>query len=60
MIIRLVQFSLYYTKKDCNFDTKLQSFLTKSAFCGINPLSWMKSLRDEIYLTTGYGKADLI
>ena len=26
------------TKKDCNFDTKLQSFLTKSAFVGINPL----------------------
>ena len=25
-------------KKDCNFDTKLQSFLTKSAFVGINPL----------------------
>ena len=25
-------------KKDCNFDTKLQSFLTKSAFSGINPL----------------------
>ena len=37
-------------KKDCNFDTKLQSFLTKSAFSGINPLSWMKSLRDEILL----------
>ena len=37
-------------KKDCNFDTKLQSFLTKSAFVGINPLSWMKSLRDEILL----------
>ena len=25
-------------KKDCNFDTKLQSFLTKSACVGINPL----------------------
>ena len=25
-------------KKDCNFVTKLQSFLTKSAFSGINPL----------------------
>ena len=24
-------------KKDCNFDTKLQSFLTKSAYVGINP-----------------------
>ena len=47
-------------KKDCNFDTKLQSFLTKSAYVGINPLSWMKSLRDEIPLTRGYGDADLI
>ena len=27
-----------HTKKDCNFDTKLQSFLIKSAFVGINPL----------------------
>ena len=25
-------------------------FSTKSAFVGINPLSWMKSLRDEIPL----------
>ena len=25
------------TKKDCNFDTKLQSFLIKSASVGINP-----------------------
>ena len=25
-------------------------FSTKSAFGGINPLSWMKSLRDEILL----------
>ena len=25
-------------------------FSTKSAFVGINPLSWMKSLRDEILL----------
>ena len=24
-------------KKDCNFDTKLQSFLIKSASVGINP-----------------------
>ena len=32
----------------------LESFSTKSAFCGINPLSWMKSLRDEICLTAGY------
>ena len=37
-------------KKDCNFDTKLQSFLTKSAYVGINPLTWMKSLCDEILL----------
>ena len=28
----------------------LLSFLTKSADGGINPLSWMKSLRDEILL----------
>ena len=26
------------TKNDCNFDTKLQSFLTKSVFVGINSL----------------------
>ena len=37
-------------KKDCNFGTKLQSFLTKSAYVGINPLTWMKSLCDEILL----------
>ena len=37
-------------KKDCNFDTKLQSFLTKSAFVGINPLTWMKSLRDVQFM----------
>ena len=30
-----------------------ESFSTKSAFVGINPLSWMKSLRDEICLTAG-------
>ena len=28
-------------------------FLIKSAFCGIDPLPWMKSLRDEICLTAG-------
>ena len=28
-----------YQKKDCNFDTKLQSFLTKSADGGRNPLA---------------------
>ena len=33
-----VQVLLPAPKKDCNFDTKLQSFLTKSAFVGINPL----------------------
>ena len=31
-------------------------FSTKSAFCGINPLSWMKSLRDEICLAAGSGR----
>ena len=45
-----VQVPFLAPKKDCNFDTKLQSFLTKSAYVGINPLSWMKSLCDEILL----------
>ena len=30
-----------------------ESFSTKSAFVGINPLSWMKSLCDEIPLKRG-------
>ena len=33
-----VRFPSPAPKKDCNFDTKLQSFLTKSAFVRINPL----------------------
>ena len=32
---------------------KASAFSVKSAFVGINPLSWMKSLRDEIPLTRG-------
>ena len=37
--IECVKLNMRCTKwKDCNFDTKLQSFLTKSAFVGINPL----------------------
>ena len=34
----LVRIQLPPPNKDCNFDTKLQSFLTKSACVGINPL----------------------
>ena len=33
-----VQVLSFAPKNDCNFDTKLQSFLTKSASVGINPL----------------------
>ena len=36
-------------KKTQDYDNS-ESFSIKSAFCGINPLSWMKSLRDEILL----------
>ena len=48
------------TRKRLRIGYNSESFLTKSAFAGINPLSWMKSLRDEICLTAGEGEADLI
>ena len=38
---------------------KASAFSVKSAFGGINPLAWMKSLRDEILLCKAK-KADLI
>ena len=38
----------------------LESFSTKSAVGGINPHSWMKSLRDEILLRKIRDTADLI
>ena len=37
-VTSMVRIHLLPPKKDCNFDTELQSFLTKSAFVGINPL----------------------
>ena len=40
-----------YQKKDQV--ERLGLFSTKSAFVGINPLTWMKSLRDEVCLTAG-------
>ena len=48
------------TRKRLRIGYNSESFSTKSAYVGINPLSWMKSLRDEIPLTRGYGEADLI
>ena len=50
ILFRLWRMFHFDQKKDCNFDTKLQSFLTKSAYVGIKPLAWMKSLCDEILL----------
>ena len=48
------------TRKRLRIGYNLESFSVKSAFVGINPLSWMKSLCDEICLMAGYGEADLI
>ena len=48
------------TRKRLRIGYNSESFSTKSAFVGINPLSWMKSLCDEICFTAGYGEADLI
>ena len=41
------------TRKRLRIGYNSESFSTKSAYVGINPLSWMKSLRDEIPLTRG-------
>ena len=48
------------TRKRLRIGYNPESFSTKSAFVGINPLSWMESLRDEICLMAGYGEKDLI
>ena len=48
------------TRKRLRIGYNSESFSTKSAFVGINPLSWMKSLCDEICLMAGYREADLI
>ncbi len=38
------------TRKRLRIGYNLESFSTKSTCVGINPLTWMKSLRDEILL----------
>ena len=43
------------TRKRLRIGYNPESFSIKSAFVGINPLAWMKSLRDEICLAAGYG-----
>ena len=49
-------FLLFFRRKSTHLSTKIMcAFFTKSAFVGINPLPWMKSLCDEICLTAGYG-----
>ena len=56
-----VQFPSPAPKKDCNFDTKLQSFLTKSAFSGINPLrGWNRYAMKSALRQVKYGGFDFI
>ena len=43
------------TRKILRIVSNPEYFSTKSAYVGINPLSWMKSLRDEILLRKGKG-----
>ena len=49
-----------HTRKRLRIVINLESFSIISAFDGINPHQWMKSLRDEIYLIGRFEKVDMI